>query len=646
MRKSSRSVAPILVPALVATVVIQACSDGGPVDSSRGRTFKEMSCFDFSDYLHTVSLVETPGWASAVVMDGPLAYIADGNNGLEIVDFDDPSVPLLRGGVRASEPVVDVAATPGIACLSLGTGGVAVVDVGDPDRPVIVGRVDTPGSAQGIAMSDTIAYVADDVVGVMLIGIAKPDAPLTLGVDNTPGKAVDVAVSGPFAYVADLQNGLRVVNVDNPSTPWWVNTIALPFGGSGVDVAGDLVFVAGGAGGLQIVDVSTPGAEAVVGSLATRGVASQVAIDSGDDVAFVAQGRHGVVVVDVSDPADPKVVNVIATSAAAAGVATDGGFTLVAEGFGGLRAVITATPQAPPVTARLSAQESGAVSRVVAGPGVAYGAGPAIGLLVVEAGESALQPLGSLTLPYEAADLAVVGDSVFVASEDGGIEMVDVGDPAAPRPAGWAPYSGSVVSLEGLDGFLYFTGGQRFGTWRPGDEEATTIDLLSAATSAMAVEGAYAYVGDRANSIHGVNIEVPERPIKLFVKQTMGACEDMVARDGYLFIATSAGAYPGSENGVEVYDIHSPLQAVPVSFVRLSGRPYRAALANDAVYVADGVVGLVVIDVSDPANPLRVGSVPSGDASTGAAVVRDVVFVADGTDGLFALPAHGCLPSP
>jgi hypothetical protein len=162
----------------------------------------------------------------------------------------------------------------------------------------------------------------------------------------------------------------------------------------------------------------------------------------------------------------------------------------------------------------------------------------------------------------------------------------------------------------------------------------------------MTVTGDYAYSGDRKNSIYAINVVDPQRPVHISTVTVEGSVESILAQSGHLFVLTSSSIKPNSADGVGIYFLPSPVLPLPIAFLNLSARPYRAALSEDYLYVATGLAGLEVIDVSDPASPLRIGSVPSGDASTGTVVVGGAVFVADGTGGLFELPAQGCVPSP
>jgi hypothetical protein len=630
--------------ALVASSLLPACSDDRSVGTGGDDTFKERSCFDFTDYLHTLSVVPTSGWAVAVDVEDGMAYLAEAPQGFKVVDLADPGSPAFRGSLGALQPGQDVVVKDGFAYVTLGADGVAVVDVGDPDRPVVVGRAGTPGNALGVTVVDTIAYVADDVVGLMLLGVGSPDTPQKLGVDNSPGRAVDVAVSGALAYVADEVNGLRVVNVNNPEDPWLLNTVALPAGGEGVAVAGYHAFVAAGAEGLQVVDISVPGEESVVGSVETRAGALGVELDAGGGTAFVACGQGGTEIFDVTQPNAPTGINAVATSGEALDVSVDGGLLVVAEGAAGLRTGRSVTARPPPKTAQGLDTGEGPVATVAARPGMVLGTGAVVGLFTIDPWIGELQPSGSVSLAYEAVDLAVRGDTAYVAADGGGIEMIDVTDAAAPASAGWVPFQGDVASLDVSGDVLYFVSGQQFGTWIPGDADVTTIQLQLATTTTVTVAGDYAYAGERANEIYSVYVSDPKQPLLISTSRVDGTVECIVAHDKNLFLLTSGNNKPNTADGLGIYDLRFPNMPLSIGFVDLASRPLRAALSGDFLYVVLGFAGLQVFDVSDPVNPLRVGSVPSEDESTGVVVLNGAVFVADGAGGLFTLPVQGCVP--
>ncbi len=124
-----------------------------------------------------IGSVDTPGFAVGVAVSGALAYVADVDSGLQ------------------------------------------VIDVSDPGSPVILGSVDTPSSARGVAVSGAVAYVADADSGLHVIDVSDPGSPVFLGSVDTPGFALGVKVSGTVAYVADERSGLQVIDVSSCACP-------------------------------------------------------------------------------------------------------------------------------------------------------------------------------------------------------------------------------------------------------------------------------------------------------------------------------------------------------------------------------------------------------------------------------------------
>jgi hypothetical protein len=81
---------------------------------------------------------DTPGTACDVVLAGDLAYIADYDLGLRIVNLADPTAPVAVGAYDSPGYTTDIWLHPPYAFLSDGAGsngGVRIVDVSDPSSP-------------------------------------------------------------------------------------------------------------------------------------------------------------------------------------------------------------------------------------------------------------------------------------------------------------------------------------------------------------------------------------------------------------------------------------------------------------------------------------------------------------------------------
>ena len=124
-------------------------------------------------------------------------------------------VPGILGFVDTPEFATGVALSGAVAYVADGDSGLQVIDVSDPGSPVILGSVRTPDHARGVAVSGALAYVADEHFGLQVIDVSDPANPVILGSVDTPGLAYGVAISGALAYVGDLASGLQVIDVSS-----------------------------------------------------------------------------------------------------------------------------------------------------------------------------------------------------------------------------------------------------------------------------------------------------------------------------------------------------------------------------------------------------------------------------------------------
>ena len=153
---------------------------------------------EFSVYLN-----ETSGDAHGVYVSGDYAYVADGWEGLAVIDVSDPT---------------------------------------NPGTPVYE---NTPGDARGVYVSGDYAYVADGWEGLAVIDISDPTNLRTPVYENTPGFASGVYVSGGYAYLADIW-GLVKIDFSEPIDPGTPGG-AIPF---------ELIIIASIIGGGAVIGVA------------------------------------------------------------------------------------------------------------------------------------------------------------------------------------------------------------------------------------------------------------------------------------------------------------------------------------------------------------------------------------------------------
>jgi len=298
-----------------------------------------------------IGAYDTPGGAWDVFQAGALAYVADRESGLQILDVSNPASPTLRGAY------------------------------------------DTPSHARAVCVRDTVAYVAD-YGGLQILNVADPSLPAFLAEYDLPEDEEDVFVADSLAYVAGGWSGFHAVDVSNPSQPAYVGTCETPGDGDGVTGAGSLAYhVSGGptGAGLYIVDVANPAQPTLIGSFPTDGYARDVVLAGA--LAYVANGQDGLRIFDVSDPTSPAVRGVADTPGHSLGVCLASDLAYVADHTGGLRVFDVSDPSSP--TLRGYYETPDAAYSVVVSGGLAYVACWESGLVILRFGEPEPEPVAA-----------------------------------------------------------------------------------------------------------------------------------------------------------------------------------------------------------------------------------------------------------
>lgn len=165
---------------------------------------------NFNRQMIVESRFDTPGSANDIESRDGLAYVADGESGLQIIQIDSPQFTR-RGFVNTPGYASAVVLGASTAFVADGSAGLQVIDVSDPAQPRIRSTLDTPGSGAGIAVNGDRVYVADGT-SVQIIDVSNLDAPRL--VESLPLEdARDVAVNGSTLYVANGFRGFRIYEI-------------------------------------------------------------------------------------------------------------------------------------------------------------------------------------------------------------------------------------------------------------------------------------------------------------------------------------------------------------------------------------------------------------------------------------------------
>ena len=254
--------------------------------------------------INIASLI-TSGLASNITVQGNYAFIADSNDGVQIVDITSPSSPIIVNTIPELGTTQKVIVDNNIAYIFDYGWGLRIYDVSNPLIPVSLSQVNVNGIANGGTVVNNIAYVAKLNDGLQLVDVSDPTAPVLLGAVDTTGSASDVEVVGNIAYVADGASGLQLVDVSNPSLPVLASQNSDHGTVRYISIKNNKAYFSGFTG-LYIYDVTTPASPALLGSVG--GISSARDVFETQNMAFVVD-NYGVYVLDISNITRPGIIS-------------------------------------------------------------------------------------------------------------------------------------------------------------------------------------------------------------------------------------------------------------------------------------------------------------------------------------------------
>ncbi|MFH0976520.1 MAG: Ig-like domain-containing protein [Spirochaetota bacterium] len=486
-------------------------------------------------------------YAHAVWVEGNYAYVADDYMDLAIIDVTDPANPALLGSFYTNGIAVDVTVSGGYVYVVNNNGSLAIKSLSNPASPGYPVWYSV-NDANSVFVSGNYAYLAATFEGLIILDISNPLSPVLAGSYNTAGNAMDVYVSGNYAYVADKANGLAIIDISDPADPGLTGTYDTGGSAYGVTVTEDYAYVADFNGGLVVVDVSSHHSPSL------EGIYNLTYNPKGIDkttlsYVYVADDTFGLKVISTVNNKKPSVLAYLDTDGHATDVEYNGIDAFVADGVQGLKRIGVGDPLFLFLIDDISLNLGYAQSVSIDGS-YAYVSNGDQGLFKIDLSDTNHVKNYST---FFAKDQAVVGDQVFVATNDKGLVVVH--------------------------------------TAAEGSSNETTELTEVGYGAGIAVYGNLAYMTRGADTVV-INISDPEAPFVAGDPFTTGGGR-IIADLDYLYIA-------GLSDGLSILNRWT---GELIGFCDNTGPIYGLDIDGNKAYVCGGDTGLHIIDISNKSNP-------------------------------------------
>ena len=210
---------------------------------------------------------DNSGYATDLEIAGETAYLADGAQGVAVIDIGQQEQPLALQLIQTGEAAEAIQLVGSRLYVDVGDAGIQVYDVSVPGNATPIGQIEIAGKFEVVG---TRVYVAAGESGLVILdatdlGAVVEIASLLRVVDDDEEipHFIDVAVVGNRAFIAATESDLLVADISDPVDPKLVG--GLNFGyrqGTAVKVIDDLLFLMFRDGddesSTEIFDISDP----------------------------------------------------------------------------------------------------------------------------------------------------------------------------------------------------------------------------------------------------------------------------------------------------------------------------------------------------------------------------------------------------
>ncbi len=551
------------------------------------------------------------GSSAGVAIGGEIVYVANGNQGLEIINISNPTKPRKIANILTQGDAVDVLIYGTMAYVSQKFYGVALINISNPATPVLKSTITPGGDALEVSIHANILRIATANNGLNLYEVSNPSNPLFISRWKGNNELSGSSVITKYNCLAAKEGGLEIVDQTFPADPYlvgsWNDSSGIAFGVDSIAIDDcKYAFLAYGLGGLIILNFTNPKTPEKIAEYTFSNVIDVTVVDS---YAFLSCKNYGLVILDISDLENPVELSVYDTPGFCLDAARSGDIAVIADEEDGIQILSISTPANPIMLSQFLG--FGKATRVVIRDELAYIVDYYKGLEIYDISDpSEPYKIGYFDNNNDdeiyAFDLTLSGDIAIISAYEDGVLFVNIADPENPFLVN-SYYDGSRVHCTAINEDIVFVAGLN----------RTIVALNVSDIANLSVEGTYdfpsphpyvysllyeddiLYAGTTLLGLYSLNVSDVSAITKIDDIASTHQIRDIYKKDNLLFAAVGG-------NGFKIYNT-SGTELALIAEMDTEGYAYEISLFGNMLFVADGYYGLKVFNVSDLQNPIFAG---------------------------------------
>jgi len=476
-----------------------------------------------------------------------------------------------------------------------------------------------------------LAFVAGGQRGLHVFDVSDTSHPQLLASLALPEnrRVTDAAVLGSHAYLAgydrDGRNFVYVCDISTPREPRLVTKVRT-VGARRITLAWPCAYVACQGAGLKILNIMQPGSASVVAELDFFGQVQDIEIRNG--YAYAVSSNDHLYVVDVRDSAAPRKINTLEIAGARA-IDIAGQYAYTVGTYDSFTVYDLQDPQDPVLVG--SAEIAGSDVEVAGSHAyVVSDTYPDRRLVVVDISVVA-SPSIAATIPldpgqqsfYTDCKLHLDREMAYVAFTSGGLQIVDVATPTAPRLEARFADMGNPIDVQVRDDLAYVLcdyGGLKVFDLSHSVFSPALIGEVAITGSLRAVQ----IVDDFAYMAGHSQLTV----VDILDPQNLAVSGSIELSTGYDLAVDSGRAYVAlGHSGLAIVDVTHAATPHEIGRIDTPGVAVGVALAGNHAYIADDEAAMHVVDITNPSAPELVATLETPEDPRGITISGTTVYM-------------------
>jgi hypothetical protein len=540
------------------------------------------------------------GLSLGVAINDDVVFVANENQGLEVINFSEPSKPEKIISFKISGLAQDVFYFMGFVYVGH-IGGVSIYDAQDLTNIKFAKKITQEGTVVDLMVSDHVLVYVTQNDGMHLFDVNNPYQPIKFPSSwYSVFTMTGVALLGKVISIAENDGGVEFIDLTFISNPMlasrWNETGMY---GLGVDAAvingKNYCFLACGNDGLKILDISNPRFPTSVANV--TGIGAIQDVKAKNNIVYCSAYDSGMVIVSCADPSNPQITDSYDANGLCLDADSKEGRTVIANQFAGV--TLLNTDNLNDIQYLGSFLDHGNADHLVVKEDLVYLADKSGGLEIINISnpmtpQRISQFMGSSNI--EAVEIE--NDIAFLSCFSDGLYLVDISDPTNP------------TAISHYDTGIHYVKNIFLENWK-----------MFVATTNLETENCKILVLNYSNPANITKISEYEFPNPLILPN------DVLVKDEFLFVGTIT-------NGIHVLNISDLSNIHFIDNYFNGGEASSLLLEEDILFVADGTDGCEIYDIADPTNIQLLDSVNTNGYSYDLALYQDYALVADKQGGV------------